>query len=148
MNTLATQVGTIVISGQTAGVRNIAGANYNGITKVGGGGTVDTIASSNGYFGLGTANTVIFDQNSGISPYTSTVQIYANARTNGTQGANGDKGNIITLYVIMDKISGNGTLGSGSTCTCVVTLPSEGNISNTWGTIGTTITLAGSNVTA
>ena len=148
MNTLATQVGTIVISGQTAGNRTIAGNVYDGITKVLGGGTPDILAVNSGYFGLDTANTVIFDQNSGISPYTTTVQIQAYAKTNGTQGANGDKGNIITLYVIMDKISGNGTLGSGSTCTCVVTLPSAGNISNTWGTIGTTITLAGSNVTA
>lgn len=148
MNTLATQVGTVVISGQNSGSRTIAATPYNGITKIGGSGSVETIATNSGYFGLSTANTVIFDQNSGISPYTSTVQIYANARTNGTQGSNSDNGNIITLHVIMDKISGNGTLGSGSTCNCVITLPSAGNIANTWGTIGTTITLAGSNVTA
>lgn len=142
MNTLATQVGTVVISGQNSGSRTIAGTPYNGITKVGGSGSVETIATNSGYFGLTTGNTVIFDQNSGISPYTTTVQIYANARTNGTVGTNSDNGSVVTLHVIMDKISGNGTLGSGSNCTCVITPPSTGNIANTWGTI----TLAGSNV--
>lgn len=144
LNTLATQVGTVVISGQNSGSRTIAGVSYNGITKVGGSGSVETIATNSGYFGLTTGNTVIFDQNSGISPYTTTVQIYANAYTNGTQGSNSDNGSVVTLHVIMDKISGNGTLGSGSTCTCVITPPSTGNISNTWGTI----TLAGSNTVA
>lgn len=144
MNTLATQVGTIVISGQSSGARTIAGTSYNGITKVGGSGSPESISTNSGYFGLSTGNTVIFDQNSGISPYTTTVQIYANARTNGTVGSNSDNGNVVTLHVIMDKISGNGTLGSGSVCTCVVTPPSTGNISNTWGTI----TLAGSNAVA
>lgn len=144
MNTLAGQVGTIVISGQSSGSRTISGTAYNGITKIGGSGTVETIATNSGYFGLSTGNTVIFDQNSGISPYTTTVQIYANARTNGTVGSNSDNGNIVTLHVIMDKISGNGTLGSGSTCTCVITPPSTGNISNTWGIIN----LEGSNTTA
>jgi hypothetical protein len=145
MNALANAVGTIVMSGQNSGNRTIAGNVYNGITKVGGSGTVDTIASSNGYFGLSTGNIVIFDQNSGISPYTTTVQIYANAFTNGANlSGNNDNGNVVTLHVIMDKISGNGTLGSGSVCTGVVTPPSTGNIANTWGTI----TFEGSNTVA
>lgn len=144
MNTLAGQVGTIVISGQNSGNRTIAGTVYDGITKINGGGTVDTIANNSGYFGLTTGNTVIFDQNSGISPYTTTVQIYANARTNGTQGSNSDNGSVVTLHVIMDQISGSNVLGIGSTCTCVITLPSTGNIANTWGTIA----LVGSNVAA
>jgi hypothetical protein len=144
MNTLATQVGTIVISGQNSGSRTIAANAYNGITKVGGSGSPEVLSTNSGYFGLSTGNIVIFDQNSGISPYTTTVQIYANARTNGTVGGNSDNGNVVTLHVIMDKISGNGTLGSGSVCTGVVTPPSTGNIANTWGTI----TFAGSNAVA
>ena len=143
MNTLATAVGTVVISGQNSGSRTIAGVAYNGVTKIGGSGS-PTISTNSGYFGLGTANTTIIDQDSGTAPYTTTVQIFANARTNGVQGSNSDNGSIVYLNVVMDKISGNGTLGSGSVCTCTVTPPSATNISNTWGTI----TLAGSNSVA
>jgi len=143
MNTLCTALGTIVISGQNSGSRTIAGTSYNGITKVGGSGSA-TLATNAGYFGLGTANTTIVDQDSGTAPYTATVQVLGYARTNGVQGSNSDNGSVVSVNVVLDKISGNGTVGSGSTCTLTITPPSVTNIANTWGTI----TLAGSNVTA
>lgn len=143
-NTLATATGTVVISGQSSGSRTIAGTAFNGVTKIGGSGTVESIGTNNGYFGLATGNTTIFDQNSGVSPYTTTVQIQYLARTNGTQGSNSDNGSIVTVHCLFDKLSGNGTVGSGSTCTCTVVPPSTTYIANTWGTI----TLAGSNTTA
>lgn len=142
MNTLCTAVGTIVISGQNSGSRTIAGTAYNGITKVGGSGSA-TLSTNSGYFGLTTSNVTILDQDSGTAPYTSTVQVLGYARTNGTQGSNNDNGSVVSVNVVLDKISGNGTLGSGSTCTLTVVPPSTTNISNTWGTI----TLAGSNTT-
>lgn len=144
MNTLCPQIGTIVVSGQNSGSRTIAGTSYNGVTKIGGSGTTQTLATNSGYFGLSTGNTLILDQNSATAPYTGTVQVLGYARTNGTQGSNSDNGSIVYINVVLDKISGNGVLGSGSTCTCTVTPPSTGNISNTWGTI----TLTGSNSVA
>jgi hypothetical protein len=143
MNTLCTAVGTIVISGQNSGSRTIAGTAYNGITKIGGSGSA-TLSTNAGYFGLSTGNTTILDQDSGTAPYTTTVQVLGYARTNGVQGSNSDNGSIVYVNVVLDKISGNGTLGSGSTCTLTVTPPSTTNISNTWGTI----TLTGSNSVA
>lgn len=143
LNTLATATGTVVLSGQNSGTANIVGTTFNGVTKVGGSGTVQTISNNSGYFGLATANTLIFDQNSGIAPYTTTVQILYYARTNGVQGANGDNGNIVSINCVFDKISGNGTVGTGSSCTLTVVPPSTTYISNTWGTI----TLAGSRTT-
>lgn len=144
MNTLCTALGTIVISGQNSGSRTIASVSYNGVTKIGGSGSTETLSTNSGYFGLGTANTLIVDQNSGTAPYTATVQVLGYARTNGVQGSNSDNGSVVSINVVLDKISGNGTLGSGSTCTCTVTPPSVTNIANTWGTI----TLAGSNSVA
>lgn len=142
-NSLATATGTVNISGQNSGARTIAGTSYNGVTKTGGSGSA-TISQNAGYFGLTTGNTTIFDQDSGTAPYTTTVQIQYLARTNGTQGSNSDNGTIVTIHCLFDKISGNGTVGSGSTCTCTVVPPSTTYISNTWGTI----TLAGSNAVA
>jgi hypothetical protein len=143
-NTLATQTGTIVISGQNSGTRQIAGSSFSGVTKVGGSGTVASIGTNNGYFGLSTGNTTIFDQDSGISPYTTRVQINYIARTNGAVGSNGDNGNVVSVFCVFDKISGNGTVGSGSTCTLTVVPPSTTYIANTWGTI----TLVGTNTVA
>lgn len=145
LNTLATATGTVVISGQNSGARQIAGSSFNGITKVGGSGTPDTVATNSGYFGLNTANTLIFDQNSGTAPYTANVQILMYARTTTANiSGNGDNGGNVLINLVMDKVSGNGTLGSGGTATCTVVPPSIGNISNTWGAI----TLTGSNAVA
>lgn len=143
-NALATATGTVVISAQNSGSRTIAGTAFNGVTKVGGSGSVESIGTNNGYFGLATGNTLIFDQNSGTSPYTTTVQVLYYAKTNGTQGSNSDNGNVINVYCVFDKISGNGTVGSGSAVTCTVVPPATTYVSNTWGTI----TLTGSNAVA
>lgn len=141
MNTLATATGTLNISGQNSGTRTIAGTSYTGVTKTGGSGSA-TVSTNSGYFGLSTGNTTIFDQDSGTAPYTTTVQILYLARTNGVQGSNGDNGSVVTVHCVFDKISGNGTLGSGSSVTCTLVPPSTTNLANTWGTI----TLAGANV--
>ena len=141
MNTLATATGTLNLSGQNSGTRQIAGTSYTGVTKTGGSGSA-TVSTNSGYFGLSTANTTIFDQDSGTAPYTTTVQIQYLARTNGPQGSNSDNGSVVTVHCLFDKISGNGTLGSGSSVTCTLVPPSTTNIANSWGTI----TLAGSNV--
>lgn len=142
-NSLATATGTVNISGQNSGARTIAGTSYNGITKTGGSGSA-TISTNAGYFGLGTGNTVIFDQNSGTAPYTTTVDIQYLARTNGPQGSNSDNGSQVLINCVFDKVSGNGVIGSGSTCTCTVVPPATTHISNTWGTV----TVTGSNTVA
>ncbi len=141
MNTLATATGTVVLSGQNSGSRTIASTAFNGVTKIGGSGSA-TISQNSGYFGLTTSNVTIFDQDSGTAPYTTTVQIQYLARTNGVQGSNADNGSVVTVHCLFDKISGNGTLGSGSSVTCTLVPPSTTNLANTWGAI----TLAGANV--
>lgn len=141
-NTLATATGTVALSGQNSGSRTIGGVSYNGVTKIGGSGS-PTISTNSGYFGLSTGNTTIFDQDSGTAPYTTTVQIQYLARTNGVQGSNADNGSVVTIHCLFDKISGNGTVGSGSSVTCTLVPPETTYLANSWGTI----TLAGANVT-
>lgn len=141
-NTLATATGTVALSGQNSGSRTIGGVSYNGVTKIGGSGS-PTISTNSGYFGLSTANTTIFDQDSGTAPYTTTVQIQYLAKTNGVQGSNADNGSVVTVTCLFDKISGNGTVGSGSSVTCTLVPPETTYLANSWGTI----TLAGANVT-
>lgn len=139
--TLATATGTVVLSGQNSGSRTIASTAFTGVTKVGGSGTA-TVSTNAGYFGLSTANTTIFDQDSGTSPYTTTVDIQYKAKTNGAQGSNSDNGSVVTVSCVFDKVSGNGTIGSGSSVTATLVPPSLTYLANTWGSI----TLAGSNV--
>lgn len=136
MNSLCTAVGNIFVSGQNSGSRSIAGSSFNGITKTGGSGSTETLATNAGYFGLNTANTLILDQNSGTAPYTTTVQVLMYARTSAANvSGNGDNGSSVFVNVVLDKISGNGVLGANSTAVLTVFPPSTGNIANTWGTI-------------
>lgn len=136
LSNLCTAAGTVVISGQNSGARTIAATSYNGVTKVGGSGTVETISNNSGYFGLSTANTTIFDQNSSESPYTAVMDLVYIAKTSAANvSGNLDNGNVITVYTIMRESGANGTVGTGSVVTCTAVPPATTYIANTWGAI-------------
>ena len=141
---LCTATGTVVLSGQNSGARTIAGVSYNGVTKVGGSGSTETLSTNSGYFGLTTSNVTIFDQNSGEAPYTTVMDVVYIAKTNGAQGSNSDNGSVVTIYTVFRESGPNGVVGTGSTVTCTAVPPASTFIANTWGTI----TLAGSVVVA
>ena len=140
LSNLCSAVGTVVISGQNSGARTIAGTSYNGVTKVGGSGSTQTLSTNSGYFGLTTGNTTIFDQNSADSPYTANIDLVYIAKTTAATGSNGDNGNVISVFTVLRESGANGTVGTGTVVTCTVTPPATTYIANTSGTI----TLAGS----
>ena len=135
LSTVCTETGTVVISGQSSGTRVVVGVTYNGVQKIGGSGTVQTISTNSGYFGLTTANTTIFDQNSAISPYTAVMDVVYLARVSGSAGTNGGNGNQVIIHTIFRESGANGTVGTGSVVTCTIAPPATTHIANTWGTI-------------
>lgn len=140
-NGLAANVGTVVMSAPTSGTVAIAGTNYNGITKIGGGGNAPTIDATKGYYGMLVANATVFTQTASTGPsgYLSSFIRFI-AQSNGTQGTNGDAGSIITIHTIWDEVPDGLVVALGSATTMTLTPPSTTNIANTWGAI----TLAGS----
>ena len=137
LNALATACGTIALSAPTSGTITIASTPYNGITKVGGSGTVNTIATNAGYYGLSTANTLAFKQLVASAPagYTNT-NLNMNIKTNGAVGTNGDVGNIVTVYVQFAELTSTGlTAATGTSVTMAIVPPETTNIANTWGAI-------------
>jgi hypothetical protein len=146
LNALATACGTIVLSAPTSGTATISATAYNGVTKVGGSGTVNTIATNSGYFGLSTANVLAFKQLVASAPagYTNT-NINLNIKTNGAVGSNGDVGNVITIYAQFAELTSTGlTAASGTAVTMAIVPPEVTNIANTWGTITPGGSVAGS----
>ena len=137
LNALATASGTIALSAPTVGTITIASTSYTGITKIGGSGTVNTIANNAGYYALSTANTLVFKQLVASAPagYTNT-NLNMNIKTNGTVGSNGDVGNIVTVYVQFAELTSTGlTAASGTSVTMAIVPPETTNIANSWGTI-------------
>lgn len=143
LNNLASNVGTVVMSAPTSGSVTIAATAYNGVTKIGGGGTAPTIATNSGYYARTTANATIFTQTASTGPsgYLGTY-ISMIAKSNGTQGSNGDAGSVITIYTIWDEVPNGLTAGTGSTTTVTAQAPETTNLGNTWGTISITGTVA------
>jgi hypothetical protein len=139
-NGLASNVGTVVMSAPISGTITIASTSYNGITKIGGGGSAPTIATNSGYFAMTTSNANVFTQIAGGATTYVNSFIRVVAKSNGTQGINGDAGSIVTLYTVWDEVPDGLTVGSGSTVTVTAVAPETTNLANTWGTI----TLAGS----
>lgn len=136
LNNLASNVGTVALSSPVTGAVTIAGTSYNGVTKVGGGGNAPTISTNSGYYALGVANTTLFTQTASTGPagYLATF-IRMIAKTNGTQGSNGDVGNVITLYTIWDEVPDGLTAGTGSTTTVTIVPPESTYLpSASWGT--------------
>jgi hypothetical protein len=144
-NNLASNVGTVVLSAPSSGTISIVGTTYNGVTKVGGGGNSPTISQNSGYYGLTSSNTTVFTQTASTGPsgYLSSFIRFI-ARTNGTQGANGDNGNVITIHTVWDEIPDGLTVGTGSVTTLTVVPPETTNIANTWGAITLTGSVTGS----
>lgn len=140
-NNLASNVGTVVMSAPTSGSVSIAGTSYNGITKVGGGGNAPTIDSTKGYYGLTTSNATVFTQTASTGPsgYLSSFIRFI-VKSNGTQGANGDTGSVVTIFTIWDEVPDGLVVATGSATTMTLTPPAVTNIANTWGAV----TLSGS----
>jgi hypothetical protein len=138
-------VGTVVLSAPTSGAANIAGTSYNGVTKVGGGGSTPVISTNSGYYNLTTSNANAFYQTASTGPsgYLST-NINILVRTNGTQGSNGDVGNVITISTVWDEIPNGLTVTTGSATTVTIRPPEVVYLANTWGTPTVTGTVTGS----
>lgn len=143
---LASNVGTIVLSSPISGTITIAGTSYNGITKIGGGGSSPVINPNAGYYSLTASNSNVFSQTASTGPsyYLSTL-IKVIAKTNGTQGTNGDAGNIITIYTMWDEVP-DGTLVSAGSTTALTVRPPEvtAQFANTWGNISVSGIVSGS----
>lgn len=142
-NNLCSNIGTIVMSAPTSGSVTIAGTSYNGITKVGGGGSAPTISSGSGYYAMTTSNATCFTQTASTGPsgYLGTF-IRVLAKSNGTQGANGDTGSVITIYTVWDEVPDGLVVSSGGTTTLTVRPPETTNLANSWGTISVTGTVS------
>jgi len=144
LNNLASNVGTITISAPTSGTATIASTSYNGVTKVGGGGATPTISTNSGYYSMTTSNATVFTQIASTGPaYYVNTNISVKQKSNGTQGSNGDVGNVITLYTVWSEVPTGYVVGSGSTTTVTVQAPETTYLSNTWGTISVTGTVSG-----
>jgi hypothetical protein len=145
LNNLASNVGTVVLSSPTSGSASIAGTSYNGITKVGGGGSTPTISTNSGYYNLSTANANVFYQTASTGPsgYLATF-INVLVKTNGTVGSYGDVGNVITISTVWDEIPNGLTVSTGSATTVTIRPPETTYISNSWGTPTVSGTVTGS----
>jgi hypothetical protein len=133
---LCSNVGTVVLSAPISGSATIAGTAYNGVTKVGGGGSTPTIDANKGFYALTTANTTLFTQTASTGPaaYLSTfIRFIAKVDSNTAP-------TVLTMYTVWDEIPDGYTVSVGSATTLTVTPPETTNLANSWGTI----TLAGS----
>ena len=140
-NNLASNVGTVVMSAPTTGAVTISSVSYTGITKIGGGGSAPTVSTNSGYYAMTISNANVFTQTASTGPtgYLSTF-IRVIAKSNGTQGSNGDAGSVVTLSTVWDEVPNGLTVGTGSTVTVTAQAPETTNLANTWGAI----TVAGS----
>jgi hypothetical protein len=144
MNSLGVACGTVVISAMNSGNAVIAGTTYNGITKIGGSGTVDLISPNLGYYGVTTTAQTQFRQKATGTPsgYTESF-ISVDARTNGTQGTNGDNGSILTIRALWDQVPNGLVVSANTTTTLTVRNPSTSYLTNTWGNVNVTSSVTG-----
>jgi len=144
-NGLASNVGTVVMSSPTSGAVTISGTSFNGITKVAGGGSTPTISTNSGYYAMTISNANVFTQTASTGPlgYLSTF-IRVIAKSNGSQGSNGDAGSVVTLYTVWDEVPDGLVVGTGSTVTVTAQAPETTYLANSWGTISVAGSVTGS----
>jgi hypothetical protein len=134
------------MSAPSSGAVTISSVSFNGITKIGGGGNSPTISTNSGYFAMTVSNATVFSQTASTGPsgYLSTF-ISVTAKSNGTQGSNGDAGSVITFYTLWDEIPDGLSVAAGSTTTVTIVPPESTYLpSSSWGTptVTGTVTVA------
>lgn len=139
-NSLCTAIGTIALSSPSSGTVTIATATYNGITKVGGSGTVNTLLANAGYYGLTGTNQEVFKQFGtslagfgGVNYSQSFISVNMNVSNGGAT---------INITTLWDEYPNGLTTVANSTVNCIVRPPSSVYITNTWGTISVTGTVS------
>lgn len=137
-NTLGTNCGTLVMSGQSSGSRTIVGTSYTGFQKVGGGGSAPTITTTAGYAGLTTTSTQIFKQIGGT--FTGASGTAYNQNFIQVNAYTSDAGATINFVTTWDEIPNGLVTGTGSvngrtrtTTYVLIRPPSTTNIANSWG---------------
>lgn len=139
-NSLCSACGTLVFSAPSTGTITVAGTSYSGFTKIGGSGTPSPYLTNTGYYALTASNANVFSQTTGTPAGYTTSFINVLVKSNGTQGANGDAGTVITIYTVWDEIPNGLSVTAGSATTLTAVAPETTSIANAWGTI----TLSGS----
>jgi len=132
---LCNNIGTVVISAPDSGTATIIGTNFNGVTKIGGGGSTPTINQNRGYYGLTTGDVEFFRQNSAAVPYTNS-NISMQSRLNNSTVT-------VTITITYNDPSNPGSLASGTNFTVVAQYPETTNLSNTWGFVTLSGTIEG-----
>ena len=137
-NGLASNVGTVVMSSPTTGSITINSTSFNGITKIGGGGTTPTISTNTGYYALTTSNANVFTQLASTGP-----SGYLNSFIRVIAASNGSPGATVTIYTVWDEVPDGLVVGTGSATTVTAQAPETTYLANTWGTISVTGTVTG-----
>jgi hypothetical protein len=134
-STLASNLGTLVLSSPTGvSTASIVGVSYTGVKKIGGGGT-QTINTQTGFYALTSSNQLLIEQRTSGGYYSpSVINVYARYNGSGT----------VTVDVVWDEIPDGVTVNTGSQGTLTVRYPESTYISNTWGTPTITTSISGS----
>jgi hypothetical protein len=134
--------GNVVLTG-SGGSKTINGVTYTGTTKFGGSGTPTTYTTGTGVFGLGTANTTIFQQFDTGAAYSSNY-VRINALVNSTSApttltiyttwfSNGDSNPGSTAQINGGTATSGISFGTAPAVVLTVTPPESTNLSNVWG---------------
>jgi hypothetical protein len=155
-NDATTRSGDMVtlLATNLGGVSAFRAASNGG--RTGTGGTVNTAATSIGYYGLTTSNQVLSQITSATAGYTGDY-VYLGAQSNGTIGSNGDKGTVVTFTLYMysaaraalptppaagpggtpptNNTSVNDSINITVNHRVDIVYPESTNLTNSWGTV-------------
>jgi hypothetical protein len=136
---LASQIGTLTISSaaNSPSTVKIAGTEFTGFQQdtIVPGAAPEVYQTNAGYYGLTTQSTEIFKQRMSTGFYSdylgSSISVYA--KTNGTQGANGDNGNVITIDIVWSEVPPSVYVSAGSSMALQIKQPALTYLTKSWG---------------
>ena len=119
---------------------NIVRFGAEGTTKIGGGGTGTTIIETTiGYFDMTTSPVQVFRQYGGTAYANDNLQV--TCQSNGTQGVNGDEGDILTFVTTLEvgaPPTASPAVDGTTTVTATVNFPETTYLTETWNSGGVT----------
>jgi hypothetical protein len=143
---ICNDIGTIWMSSPTSGTVSIEGSNWHGIeqkSSTGAGSSVN-ISTNHGFYAWTNTSTPVITQKGSTSFVGSWTGTNYTSGTYGQVSVKYDGAGVVTVTYLLDEVPDGSAAAANTSVTLILKQPTTTYLTNSWGVIGSTLTVSGS----
>jgi hypothetical protein len=145
LSEICSAIGTIWFSSPSSGTVNIEGSSWRGVEQKGSGSTGGGVTLNNnlGFYGWSSTPTTVINQIGSYNYVGHTGGSYTTSTYGRVTIAYNGAG-VVTVTYVLDEVPDGAVASSNTSVTLIIKQPSTIYLSNSWGSIGSTLTVTSS----